>query len=96
MLRHARLRLLVAGPAGVALGTGLMHGVHAVALMGLPALLPLCGGGAESGPGAALLATVLRALAAPGTQGAVLLASIAFVAALTRRRRCADRHIKTA
>jgi hypothetical protein len=86
MLRHARLRLLVAGPAGVALGSCLLHGVHAVALMWLPALLPLCGGGGD-GRSAALLASALLALAAPGVQAAVLLASVVFAAALALRTR---------
>jgi len=84
MLRHARLI------GGLALGWGLVHGLHAGALMLVPALLPLCGGGAAGG-GAwlELVVRVLRelgTLASFGTQAALLLALPVLVAAWRRWR----------
>lgn len=83
MLRRARLI------AALALGWGLVHGLHAGALMLVPALLPLCGGTAA---GAGWLDAVVLALSALGTlssfgtQAAVLLALPVLVAAWRRWR----------
>lgn len=81
MLRHARLI------GGLALGWGLLHGLHAGALLLVPALLPLCGGGGAWALEA--LAPALRALgtlASFGTQAAVLLALPVLAAAWRRWR----------
>jgi len=85
MLRHARLI------GGLALGGGLLHGLHAGALLLVPALLPLCGGAAGGGGGGwldALLPLIgaLGTLASFGTQAALLLALPVLVAAWRRWR----------
>lgn len=83
MLRRARLI------GGLALGWGVVHGLHAGALMLVPALLPLCGGG-EAGAGVldaiVLAVKALGALASFSTQAAVLLALPVLVAAWRRWR----------
>jgi hypothetical protein len=84
MLRRARLI------GGLALGWGLLHGLHAGALMLVPALLPLCGGSAAGGGrwlemvGPTLGA--LGTLASPGAQAALLLALPVLAAAWRRWR----------
>jgi hypothetical protein len=83
MLRHARLI------GGLALGWSAVHGLHAGALMLVPALLPLCSGTAA---GAALIVMVGPAIGALGTlasfdaQAALLLALPVLVAAWRRWR----------
>jgi hypothetical protein len=82
MLRRARLI------GGLALGWGLLHGLHAGALMLVPALLPLCGGGG----GAWALDAFAPALRALGTLAswstqAVLLLALPVLAAAWRRWR---------
>lgn len=82
MLRHARLI------GSLALGWGAVHGLHAGALLLVPALLPLCGGGGGAWALEAL-APALRALgtlASFGTQAALLLALPVLAAAWRRWR----------
>lgn len=81
MLRRTRLI------GGLALGWGAVHGLHAGALMLVPALMPLCGG--SSAWALEALAPALRALgtlASFGTQAAVLLALPVLAAAWRRWR----------
>lgn len=85
MLRHARLI------GGLALGWGLLHGLHAGALMLVPALLPLCGGSA-AGRWLEWVGPVLGMLGAPGTLAsfatqAVGLLALPVLAAAWRRWR---------
>lgn len=83
MLRRARLI------GGLALGWGLVHGLHASALMLVPALLPLCGGGAAGGgllDAMVLALSALGTLASFGTQAALLLALPVLAAAWRRWR----------
>jgi hypothetical protein len=87
MLRRARLI------GGLALGWGLLHGLHAGALMlvpaVLPALLPLCGGSAAGGQWLEMVGPALGALgslASWGTQAALLLALPVLAAAWRRWR----------
>ncbi len=83
MLRRARLI------AGLALGWGLVHGLHAGALMLVPALLPLCGDGSAAAGLLQALAPVLGTLgtlASFSPQAAVLLALPVLVAAWRRWR----------
>jgi len=71
MLRHARLI------GGLVLGWGALHGLHAGALMLVPALLPLCGGSAAGGWWLDALAPAMGALGTLtsfNTQSALLLA----------------------
>lgn len=80
MLRHARLI------GGLALGWGLLHGLHAGALMLVPALLPLCGGSAWALEALAPAIRALGTLASFGTQAVVLLALPVLAAAWRRWR----------
>lgn len=81
MLRHARLI------GGLALGWGLLHGLHAGALMLVPALLPLCGGsGAWALEAFAPAIRALGTLASWSTQPALLLALPVLAAAWRRWR----------
>jgi hypothetical protein len=78
MLRRARLI------GGLALGWGVVHGLHAGALMLVPALLPLCGGSAAGGQWLEMIGPTLGALgtlASLSTQAALLLALPVLVAA---------------
>jgi hypothetical protein len=83
MLRRARLI------GGLALGWGLLHGLHAGALMLVPALLPLCGGSAAGGQWLEMVGPTLGALgnlASWSTQAALLLALPVLAAAWRRWR----------
>jgi len=74
---------------GLALGWCLVHGLHVGALMLVPALLPLCGGGAAAAgllQAFAPLVGTLGTLASLSTQAAVLLALPVLVAAWRRWR----------
>jgi hypothetical protein len=83
MLRRARLI------GGLALGWSLLHGLHAGALMLVPALLPLCSGSAAGGKLLEMVGPTLGALgslASWSTQAALLLALPVLAAAWRRWR----------
>jgi hypothetical protein len=83
VLRRARLI------AGLALGWGLVHGLHAGAVMLVPALLPLCGGSSAAAGLLEVFAPLvgtLGTLASFATQAALLLALPVLAAAWRRWR----------
>ncbi|MES2959055.1 MAG: hypothetical protein V4792_12760 [Pseudomonadota bacterium] len=93
MLQRARLI------GGLVLGWCLVHGLHAGALMLVPALLPLCGGTAAGASVLDALAPAIRALgtlASFGTQALVLLALPVLAAAWRRWRSTASRRSASA